>query len=119
MTTQMNNDWATRATRQTAENFGKTIEKGAENIWGAQELIPDAENVREINVRLFEMARVNSDAAFAFACDMAAAKNPKDFIETWTTHATKQFDMLMEQAGELTSLGQWFVKRNGGIGIGP
>ena len=103
----MNNDWTTRATREAAENFGKTMETGAENIWGAQEgFIPGAENVREMNVRLFEMARANSDAAFAFACDIAAARMPKDLIEAWTTHATKQFDMLMKQAGELTSLGQ-------------
>jgi hypothetical protein len=115
----MNNDWATRATRETAENFGKTMEAGAENIWGGQErLISGAENVREMNVRLFEMARANSDAAFAFACDIAAARKPKDFIEAWTTHATKRFDMLIKQAGELTSLGQWFVKRSGGVGIG-
>jgi len=116
----MNNDWATRATRETAENCGKTMETGAENMWDAQEgLIPGAENVR-VNVRLFEMARVNSDAAFAFAfaCDIAAARKPRDFIEAWTTHATEQFDMLMKQAGELTSLGQWFVKHNGGIGTG-
>src|SRR5215472_5554320 len=112
MRTKMNNDWTTRATREAAENFGKTMETGAENIWGAQEgLIPGAENVREMNVRLFEMARANSDAAFAFACDIAAARKPRDFIEAWTTHATKQFDMLMKQAGELTSLGQWFVKQ--------
>ena len=71
-----------------------------------------------MNVRLLEVARANSDAAFAFACDMAAASKPEDFIKVWTTHATKQLDMLMKQAGELTSLSQWFVKRNGGFGIG-
>jgi hypothetical protein len=114
MTTKMKNDWASRTTRETAESFGKTME-----MWGAkEELISRAENIREMNVRLFEMARANSDAAFAFACDIAAGRKPNDFIEAWTVHATKQFDMLVKQASELTSLGQWFVKRNGGIGMG-
>ena len=111
----MKNDQASRATRETAESFGKSMDAGAESIWGAQEgLMSAAGNVRDINVRLFEMARANSDATFAFACDIAAAKKPSDFIEAWTTHATKQFDMLTKQAGELTSLGQSFAKRNSG-----
>ena len=109
----MKTDQASRAIRETAEGFGKTMEIGAENIWGAQQGLV-AENMRDMNVRLFEMARANSDAAFAFACDIAAVKKPSDFIEAWTTHATKQFDMLTKQAGELTSLGQSFARRNGG-----
>ena len=45
----MNNDWTTRATREAAENFGKTMETGAENMWAPREgLIPGAENVREM-----------------------------------------------------------------------
>ena len=106
--------WASTA---TAESFGNTM-RSAENMWGAQEgLIPGVENLREMNVRVFEMARANSDAAFAFACDVVGYRNPKDFIDAWTTHATKQIDMLMKQAGELTSLGQWIAKHNGGFGL--
>jgi len=41
-----------------------------------------------------DWARANSDAAFAFARDLAAAKKPSDFIEAWTNHTTKHFEML-------------------------
>jgi hypothetical protein len=55
------------------------------------------------------MAHANSDAAFSFARDVATAKKASDFVEAWTIHATKQFDMLTKQASELTSLGQSFA----------
>ena len=44
--------------------------------------------------------------AFQFARQVAAAKTPSDFLEAWTAHATKTFDMLTKQASELTTLGR-------------
>jgi hypothetical protein len=105
----MNNDPASTA-RETREGLGKTMETGAETIRGVQEGFTSAvKNVSDLNVRLVDMARANSDAAFAFARDLAAAKKPSDFIEAWTTHTATQFDMLTKQATELTSLGQRFA----------
>jgi len=106
----MKNDETSRAAAETREGFDKTMETGTETMRGVQEGFRSAvENVRDLNVRLIDMARANSDAAFGFARDLAAAKQPSDFIESWTTHATKQFDMLTKQASELTSLGQPFA----------
>ncbi len=93
------------ATRMARESFGKTLETGAETVRGVQEGITSAlENVRDLNVRLIEMARVNTNAAFDFAREVAEAKAPPDLVEAWTTHATKQFDIMTKQAGELTTL---------------
>jgi hypothetical protein len=93
------------ANRIARESFGKTLETGAETVRGVQDGITSAlENVRDLNVSLIEMARVNSDAAFDFAREVAEAKAPSDLAEAWTTHATKQFDMLTKQANELTTL---------------
>jgi hypothetical protein len=64
------------------------------------------ENVRDLNVRLIDMARENTEAAFDFAREVAAAKAPSDFLQAWTTHATKQFDTLTKQTSELTTLAQ-------------
>lgn len=91
--------------RIARESFGKTLETGAETVRGVQEGFTSAlENVRDLNVRLIEMARVNTNAALDFAREVAEAEAPPDLVEAWTTHATKQFDMLTKQAGELTTL---------------
>jgi hypothetical protein len=100
----MNEDSVSRIAR---ENFDKTLETGAETVRGIQEGATSAlENVRDLNVRLIDMARANTDAAFDFAREAAVAKAPSDLVQAWTTHATKQFDMLTKQASELTTLGQ-------------
>ena len=55
------------------------------------------------------MAQANTDAAFDLAREVAEAKAPSDLVHAWTTHATKQFDMLTKQASELTTPGQQFA----------
>ena len=93
------------ANKMARESFGKTLETGAETVRGVQEGITSAlENVRDLNVRLIEMARVNTDASFDFAREVAEAEEPSHLVEAWTTHATKQFDLLTKQASELTTL---------------
>jgi hypothetical protein len=80
---------------------------GSEAVRGVQEGFTSAlENVRDLNVRLIEMARANTHAAFDFARGVAEAKALSDLVEACTTHATKQLDMLSKQASELTTLGQ-------------
>jgi hypothetical protein len=102
----MNEDTAGRMAR---ESFDKTLETGAETVREVQEGVTSAlGNVRDLNVRLIDMARANTDAAFDFAREVAEANAPSDLIQAWTTHATKQFDMLTKQASELTTLGQQF-----------
>jgi hypothetical protein len=98
------------ASRITRESFDKTLETGAQTVRGVQEGFTSAlENVRDLNVRLIEMAQANTDAAFDFAREVAEAKAPSDLVQAWTTHATKQFDMLTKQASDLTTLGQQFA----------
>jgi hypothetical protein len=92
------------------ESFDQTLQTGAETVRGIQEGLTSAvENVRDLNVRLIEMARANTHAAFDFAREVAEAKAPSDLVQAWTRHATKQFDMLTKQGSELTTLGQQFA----------
>jgi hypothetical protein len=92
------------------ESFDRTLETGAETVRGVQEGVTSAlENVRDLNVRLIGMAQANTNAAFDFAREIAEAKAASDLVQAWTTHATKQFDMLTKQASELTTLGQQFA----------
>ena len=95
---------------EARENFDQMLATGVEAVQGVQEGVASAlENVRDLNVRLIDMAQANTDAAFDLAREVAEAKAPSDLVQAWTTHATKQFDMLTKQASELTTLGQQFA----------
>jgi hypothetical protein len=103
----MNEDSAIRTAR---ESFDKTLATGAETVRGVQNGFTSAlVNARDLNVRLINIARANTDAAFDFAREVAEAEAPSDLLQAWATHATKQFDMLTKQASELTTLGQQFA----------
>jgi hypothetical protein len=100
------------ASRIAREGLEKTLETGAETVRGVQEGFTSAlDNVRDLNVKLIEMAQANCVAAFDFARDVAETKAPSDLVEVWTTHATKQFDRLTKQASKLTTLGQQFANK--------
>jgi hypothetical protein len=47
------------------------------------------------------MAQANTHAAFDFAREVAEAQVPLDLVQAWTTHATKQFDVLTKQVSEM------------------
>ena len=100
----------TRTTRAAHESIDNSMAAGAETVRGVQEGFTSAvENVRDLNLRLIDMAQANTEAAFNFAREVAEANAPSDLVQAWTTHATKQFDMLTKQASELTTLGQQFA----------
>jgi hypothetical protein len=101
------------ASRIARESFDKTLETGAETV---REFTSAFENVRDVNVRLIAMAQANTNAAFGFAREVAEAKAAPDLVQAWTTHATKQFDMLTKQASELTTLGQQFASTSSEAG---
>ena len=87
------------ASRMARDSVNKTLETSAETVREVQEGFTSAlENVRDLNVKLIEMAQANAVAAFDFAREVAEAKAPSDVAEVWTTHATKQFDRLTKQA---------------------
>jgi hypothetical protein len=99
-----------RATRAARESIDNTMATGTETIRGVQEGFTSAvENVRDLNLRLIDMAQANTQAAFDFAREVTEAKGPSDFVQAWTSNATKQFNMLTKQASELTTLCQRFT----------
>jgi hypothetical protein len=99
-----------RATRAARESIDNTMAAGAETVRGVQEGFTSAvKNVRDLNLRLIDMAQANTQAAFDFAREVAEAKGPSDLVEAWTKNATKQFDTLTKQAGEMTTLCQRFA----------
>jgi phasin len=65
-----------------------------------------AEKMREYNLRIIDMARANTEAAFELTRQLATAKTPSEFMALWISHARKQFEMFSEQIHDLTTLGQ-------------
>jgi hypothetical protein len=95
------------AARAAGESINDTMGRGTETVRDVQEGVTSAlKNVRDLNLKLIDMAQANTEAAFDFAREIAEAKQPSDFVQVWTTNATKQFDLLTKQASELTRLGQ-------------
>ncbi len=96
---------------QTKKTVAETVEKGkavAEQSARSVEQSYSAaiDNIREYNRRMIDIVQANSEAAFEFARQLAAAKTPSDIMELWTSHAQKQFEMLSEQTKELAAIGQ-------------
>ena len=81
-----------------------TAERSAQAI--GQSYSARAENMRDYSIKMINMAQANTEAVFEFARQLASAKTPSDLAEVWTAHARKQFEMLSEQARELTALRQ-------------
>jgi hypothetical protein len=65
-----------------------------------------SEALRQFNLRLLELARENSDAAFEFFGEVVNAKDLQAFAELWINHARRQSELWSRQAQEITNLGQ-------------
>jgi phasin len=65
-----------------------------------------AKGVTAYNLRLIEIARENSNAAFDFAGQFIAAKSLAEAVELSSAHARKQFETLSAQSKDLAALAQ-------------
>src|ERR1700745_4143009 len=60
----------------------------------------------DYNLKLFEIARSNTGAAFDYAHELLGGTSPSEFIELTTAQMRKQFDMFSAQNKELCALAQ-------------
>jgi len=60
----------------------------------------------DYNLKLIEIARTNTRAAFDYAHELLGVKSPSEFIELSTAQMRKQFDMFSAQNKELCALAQ-------------
>jgi phasin len=65
-----------------------------------------ANGVTEYNLRLIEIARANTNAAFDHAHALLGVKSPSEFVEISTAQVRKQFEAMAEQTKELAALAQ-------------
>ncbi len=60
----------------------------------------------DYGLKVIELARTNTNAAFDFAGEVMAAKTLSEVVELTSAHARKQFEALTEQSKELGALAQ-------------
>ena len=60
----------------------------------------------DFGLKVIEVARTNTNAAFDFAGEIMAAKTLSEVVELTSAHARKQFDALTAQSKELSALAQ-------------
>ena len=65
-----------------------------------------AKGATDYNLKLVEIARTNTRAAFDYAQELLGVKSPAEFIELSTAHAREQFEAMAAQTQELTEFAQ-------------
>jgi phasin len=65
-----------------------------------------AKGATDYNLKLIEIVRSNTRAAFDYADDLLGVKSPSQFIELSTAHLRRQFDTASTQSKELYALAQ-------------
>jgi phasin len=65
-----------------------------------------AKGAADYNLKLIEIARTNTRAAFDYANELLGVKSPSEFIELSTAHMRNQFDIVSAQNKELCALAQ-------------
>jgi len=103
------------AFRETAEKgvaqAKDTYEKAKVATGQATDILKDtyataAKGATEYNLKIIEIARTNTNAAFEHAQHLLGVKSPSEFVELSTAHARKQFDTMIAQTKELTELAE-------------
>lgn len=63
----------------------------------------------EYGLKMIEIARANTNAAFDFMGSLFGVKSPSELVELTTAHSRTQFETMTAQGKELTALAQKFA----------
>jgi phasin len=103
------------AFREFAEKSVSQAKEGYERMKNAAEEATDllegtyataTKGASDYGLKVIEVSRTNTNAAFDFATELFAVKTFSDFVELSTGHARKQFETLTAQGKELAALAQ-------------
>ena len=100
-------EFAEKGVSQAKDNWEKMKAATEE----ATDLLEDsyttaAKGASDYGLKLIELARTNTNAAFDFASELMTVKSFSEVVELSTAHARKQFDAMSAQTKELTALAQ-------------
>ena len=103
------------AFREFAERGVAQAKESYENMKAAAEEATDvlettystaSKGASDYGLKVIEVARTNTNAAFDFAGEVMAAKTLSEVVELTSAHARKQFEALTAQSKELSALAQ-------------
>ena len=98
---------AAMAQRNEEETMTRSNEAAEDDARkGEQSQLAGMKHIRELNMKLMDMAQANTQVFFNLARQIAAAGELSDVANVWTEYARKQFEMAGEQMRELTAVGQ-------------
>jgi phasin len=100
-------EFAEKSVTQAKDNWEKMKAASEE----ASDLIEDSyatasKGAADYGLKVIEVSRANSNAAFDFAAKLMTVKSLAEAVELSTAHARKQFDTFSAQGKELTALAQ-------------
>jgi phasin len=100
-------EFAEKGVSQAKDNWEKMKAATEE----ATDLLEDsyttaAKGASDYGLKLLEITRANTNAAFDFASELMTVKSFSEVVELSTAHARKQFDAMSAQTKELTALAQ-------------
>jgi hypothetical protein len=76
----------------------------SETLQQRRQLLVTAEAAQEYRAKAFELMTANVKANLDYANKLGKLRTPLDFIELSTTHARKQFELIISQAAALGAL---------------
>ena len=98
-----------RTTKAARENLERVTEDATRNA--EQSYSTALAGIRELNLKLIEMAQANTEAVFELAHQIASVEAPSDLTEISAEHTRRQFELMTKQSKELTNLGQKLAGR--------
>ena len=91
-----------------AKDHYEKMKSAAEEATGVLEetYATASKGAADYSLKVIEVARINSNAAFDFAAELFGAKSLSEVIELSTAHARKQFETVAAQSKDLAALAQ-------------
>jgi len=90
--------------RDTYENAKAATEEATDLLKDTYKTA--AKGTTDYNLKVIEIARTNTNAAFDYAHELMGVKSLSELVELSTAHARKQFEAMSAQTKELTELAQ-------------
>jgi hypothetical protein len=105
--------FADKTTKTARETIDRGISAAEEATKGAEQILSSSlASMRELNIKLIDMAHANADAVFDLAYEVASAQAPSDLATIWSAYAKRQYEMMAKQTQEFTELGQKLASRS-------
>ena len=100
-------DMAEKSLSQAKDNYEK-MKSAAEEATGLLEetYSTASKGAADYGLKLIEVARVNTNAAFDFATELMTVKSFSEMVELSTAHARKSFEAATAQTKDLAALAQ-------------